>query len=582
MAQRIQVDTQLGNERRKAIASPVDQFVQVNPNSGAAQLARALGDFAPAIRKLGLDAVDMKHADDRAEGEALAGRLALQKKSFEQAVKDGSIPRGANPFFFAGVKEQYGKVAATKFSSDLRAATALDENMKTTTSIAEYDEFVKGKSEEWLKNNVPANQRDEFFDASFNDMALNALAGQREQFAAGLADRVEKLGDETWFRVVSEKVQTLTSENRATVAAELQAEAEAMIAQGRAPAQVIRTMARSVKETAVEKRSYAMLELLGDLKGKDGILKNTEYGKKLLLEGREEVRKAVLQLRDDAIQEKEIERADRTRTTLGEAVKALAQNPQANLKQFIADNGDIPELVGALNTMKNNMGNLTFDDDQRVYGDLATRIWVNDGNRTTASQIAARVNNGLTTATAVQLFNILDMRNRAERDGADDPIRKALSDPGYMDEKTAILSRLEGIMPKDMSDRGQRLANSTAKLSVAWLSYLDNGGAAKPWEDRRKWLNAEAAKITAQEEASIKARVDPKGPAFKADGSSTEGPKGPRFPAAEAYRMGREIQTGNLTQKTRDYMTRNRLTQSALRAEVESALEHYHTTPGGK
>jgi hypothetical protein len=586
--QRIQADTKLGSVGVRPVASPVDQFVQVNPNGGAAQLARALQEFAPSVRRLGLTVADTKAADSRQEGEQLASRLSLQKKTYDDAVKEGLIPRGANPFFYAGVKEQFGRVMAGTFSSDLRASIAQDENMRTTTNIGEYDAFVKDATQKWLDKNVPTNQRDEFFDAGFQGQAVSSVANLREQFAAELMGRVEKLGDEAFFAEASTRLSQMTPDTRANTVAGLQTLADDLIQhQGRNPTQVVRTLARAVAATATEHRSYAMLDVLKELKGKDGVLFATEYGKRFYADARKDIQDGIRQDRIEQRQQQEQEREDRTRGVLSQAVGMLSKNPQANLGKLISDNTDLPEVVGALNSLKNNIGSLTFDDDQVTVGNLTSRIWVPDGQPVTAREITAHVNHDLTAQTAAGLLNMLEARNRAERDdNENDPLHRALRDQGYLDEKATLRDRLAGVLSKNLSDGGQRLANAEAKLAVGWVNYLDNGGSKESWTDRRKWLNAEADRIAKSEEASLKVRVDPRDAAFNADGSSTNanspGLKKPRMSENDAIRIGREIQSKSYTRATMAFQKQYQLDEAALTAEVKSALSYYHPVPGAK
>jgi hypothetical protein len=578
MAPRVQVDTQLGRVAGRPTSSPVDQFVQVNPNGGAAQLARALQDFAPEVRKIGLQQADIRAEDSKKEGAALAQRLSLQKKTFEQAVKEGLIPRGANPFFFAGVKEQFGRVQAGNFASDLRAQISLDDNMRTTTNIADYDKFVQNATEKWLGDKVPANQRDEFFDAGFNAIALAAVANQREQFAAELMSRVEKLGDEALYADVAHRLTNMKPGGRADLVTGVQSLMEDLIKnQGRNGTQVVRTVARAIAETAGEKRSFEMLDALKELRGKDGLLADTEYGKKLYKDARKEIVDAIRQDRIEQHQVQEIEREDRTRGVLSEAVTMLGKNPQASMKKLIADNSDLPEVVGALRGLRENMGNMTFENDENVLGDLTSRIWVPNGRAVTPKEIASHVNNGLTAQTAATLFSMLDQRAREAGSDENDPIHKALRDIGYLDEKTTLRDRLAGILSKDMVNGGQRLSNAEARLAIQWLNYLDKDGKDKGWSERRKWLNGVAADIVKVEAAAMQVHVDPKGAAFPSE-SAKNAPPAPKITRAEAIRMGQELRSNSLSRATQDYLKQTGMDQAALKASVTSALTYYNST----
>lgn len=586
---RTQVDTQLGQQQLRPTANPVDQFVQVNPNGGAAQLARALQQFAPAIAKTGFIVSDEKDTDARLQGQQLAERLSLQKKSYESAVKEGLIPRGANPFFYAGVKEQFGQVLARKMSSDIRARVNLDENMKTTTSIEEYDAFVKEQSDKWAEENIPAGQRDEFFDAGFQASALNSLASQREEFASQLMARVEKLGDEAWHATVSQLWKTITPDgaNRAAVIGTIQDIADDMVKnQGRNGTQVMRTAAKALAGLATETLSLDPLEALKEIRGKEGALIDTSFGKELYAETRKQVVNEIRANRSAQKQEQEWDRDDRERRVIGEALQTLKTNPQADLSHFVTDNPDL-NLGPTLTSLRNNLSGMAFDDDQHVVGSLTRRIWsVGVGETaTTAKEITSYINHGITPSTAITLINQLEQKTRTARGAANDPIRDALTDPGYLDEKNNLRERVAGLLKPGMTDGAQRLVNAEAKLARDWVTYMDRNPISGPedWTKARAWLNARAKSIGDSEVASLTVKIDERGNAFNEDGTENKNDKAParpRITMQDAIRMGQEIKSGNVTRQTKDFMLRNDLTTAAAQKEITRALTYYNQQKG--
>jgi hypothetical protein len=590
LASRIQVDSQLGKEQLRPTASPVDQFVQVNPNSGAAQLARALSDFAPSVRALGLTAVDQKHANDTKAGAELAGRLAIQKKSYDDAVKEGTIPRGANPFFMAGVKEQYGKVMATKFSSDLAGAVAGDENMQRSTSLQEYDDFVKGKTDEWLKSNVPDNQRDEFFDAGFQDSVLNAMAGQRQQFAAGIADRIEKLGDDALYGRVNQLLSfsTILPEAFDGLVKNFQGEVTDLIQhQGRNPKRTMRTIIDAFTDRAIDTNSSLMLTGLDKLVGTDGVTASmTQYGRDKIRAAKDQIRVRTIQARVDQIQEVQQDQEARTNSIMKDLIPKLVSNPQTDVRQLITDNSDIKGLAEVISGVKARIGHNEFDDNQITVGNLTRRLFKEDGTATTIEEVAAQINNGntgITWQTAHSLMSTIEQRDRALRGRAGDALRDAFNHEGYTREKNNIRGRLQTIFKGTLVDQTQRQDNAMAKLSMAWLSHLNNN-PKETFDQQSAWLNAEGAKIVDEEKTELSFNIDPRGAAFKSDGTPipAHAEAVPRYTYMQALRISKEIDSKRLSKTTTDWMTQNHMTQDALDDDVHAALNYWTQKQGAK
>lgn len=591
--QRLQVDPSVSAVGLRPTASPVDQFVQVNPNGPTAQLARALSEFAPQLGQVLTTYADQRNADARREGERLALRLHEQRKTYAQAVKEGLIPRSANPFFYAGVKEQFGRVAAETMASDILAAVQEDERMRKTTDIREYDEFVQQRVAEWLDQNVTQDLRDEFFDAGYAEHAQRLLAGQRTAFASQIGARIEKLGDEALYAEVARRVGDLSPENVSEVTAYVQQLADDLIQhQGRSGEQVMRTIAQAIADTAVtvagEDRddAFAVLDLMKSIRGREGALFNTSYGKQLYNTTLKEVIRESNYRRAQERQEREWEQEDRAMELQKRAMQLLVENPNADLTQILRDAQDVPGAVGVLRSLQENVTGLARRDDGSVVDNLVRRILKPDGNPVTTATITRSLANGdLTAQTAVWLQNLLEERIRASRGQIDDIFR----DFYFQREMYAMNNRLKDLLPDEISDKGQRLVNAELELMQWWRSYLQGSGANKSPDERELDLNAQAAAIANKWRGAVATlimggenglqpfeHVGPVDPSRQQRPQDTPSRQAhPIFTRDQTNRILREIRSGRYSNETLRFMRQRGWSKQQLRQHAIDAGRYY-------
>ena len=151
---RVQVQRDLGRERLRPVAAPVDTFAQPTEGFGLSQLAEGLKDFAPALAQFSDVQAKKKAVKDKQEGEDKARELYESGVSYREAIKSGKITADKSPWFQLGAREQYGHIMAGRFKSDLAQAIGEDEAMQSETDPAKFDTFVKKFREGWVQGNL--------------------------------------------------------------------------------------------------------------------------------------------------------------------------------------------------------------------------------------------------------------------------------------------------------------------------------------------------------------------------------------------------------------------------------------------
>ena len=111
----------LPSVRGRVTSRVVDQYFkpQVEPvvSQASKELVQSLGNVIPSLAKYNNQRYDFEAEDNKIEGSEAQKRL---KKSFKDAVKDGDIPEGANPYFILAYNEMEVEDLGNKFSSQFK------------------------------------------------------------------------------------------------------------------------------------------------------------------------------------------------------------------------------------------------------------------------------------------------------------------------------------------------------------------------------------------------------------------------------------------------------------------------------
>lgn len=269
--QRVQVDSGLRPVPLIAPARPVDTFVKSTAGVQLEQLARGLSTMAPALGQLSSVVAEQRNKTETEAGIAKASEINQSGKTMAQAVRDGTIPAAASPFFMAGLHEQLGRVSADRWQRDLSTAMASDDNLMDSTRMSDFDHFTSSHLAQWTKDNVGDNT-DPFFQRGFNSRADAYLADAGRTFAAQINGNVVKHSGDA---ISAEAFNITTSETNkgtspAAIAISLTQIGLDAYLHGKSWAVINRLLAGSVIDAAVKLRRLDVLNLLDTMSGGPG------------------------------------------------------------------------------------------------------------------------------------------------------------------------------------------------------------------------------------------------------------------------------------------------------------------------
>jgi hypothetical protein len=162
---------------------PVDPYNRPPSDSNLSRLASALGDLAPSLNRLAGDAMEGEKKD--AEAKAYEDFLDLEKTG--KAIKAGTLDPSGSPYFQRYYQETLGRLAASRYSSELTIAAG--QALTDETDPANYDAFAADFREAWIRDNVGQSSGD--FMAGFNPAAAGYDINSRNQFASEASARLQ-------------------------------------------------------------------------------------------------------------------------------------------------------------------------------------------------------------------------------------------------------------------------------------------------------------------------------------------------------------------------------------------------------
>ncbi len=479
-------------------ASPADTFTRTDGGRNLAALARGLAEISPAVGQLAGLVADRTLQEQTLAGEMMARKLNEQGLSLAQATREGKIPKGLNPWFRAGLDEQFGRVTADRWQSDFMAAAGADEVLKESTNIQDFDAFAQKHLEGWSQENI-GDGRGEHFERGFGHRRDAYVADERRKFAARIEGKLENQSNEAHFAeikrgVIDSFARGLTPEQ---IAADINSLNTAALAQGRNGTQVNQTTVRALIGAAMESENgLEVLELLKRVQGGSGALGDTTYGTQAYQKAREEIieRSWRNEQRDRA--HTEFAREQNLRDTLGSAVELLQSNHFADLSPLLGRLKDSPEAAAQLLTLQRNMAGLKFRTDENVKRDLYARIWtVSDGIERVSEQTVIGYLNAarLTTEDAAWLVGQM----RAARDAREGDQKGVFDDFLFRQELNNLRSRftdkMTGLIAGETADRA---AQAEAMFTERWVLLNKSGESQKMTQEQRLvWLNDQAASI---------------------------------------------------------------------------------------
>ncbi len=436
---RVQVETKIEKEAIQPQAAPVDTFVRAGVNP-LQQLAEGLAAVAPAGRDL---AMLLQERESKAEFEA--GRqtvegLREEAASYQDAIKKGLIDPSESPWFRRGAEEQFGRLAADSFGSQL-AHNALLE-LQDSTDPEDFEKFA-------------AEQRSAFFETLGED-------GEGAAFLAGFSPRADahfqnarnSFNAQAGARLVAQVNQQTYQEHMNTIQQGIDLELDLEViaeginltndrgfATGLAGRAANELSIQAVVDAAESIGDERVLDLLQHVRGgPGGTLENHSKAQQLVEAARARIAGNQQQKLRWEWTQQDRERNENGRAIVAGAVTQMldAQNPyafdMAAVQQQLIENGT-PDLAISMGQYRSSIANGTLTSNPGQLNSVIQSIYSvtdpNDFNYITVERLVdmdltlpefekalthvARRDSDGTTDSAQRSFNLSQLRSAQSR-----------------------------------------------------------------------------------------------------------------------------------------------------------------------
>lgn len=497
MPQRLQVGSGISPVPLTAPAKPVDTFVQPTDGIALQRLAQGLGKLEPSLARLSDTIWTRENKKNQEAGIAKASELYAQFQDVTKAMKAGKLQANQNPWFMAGLHEQFGRIAADRFNSDLMGAVNMDQTLKTSTNLADFDNFARSFMAGWEKQNL-SDVRDPNFERGFASKADSYLAVNRSSWASQLGNRAQTQMNDAHYAdvhhtVVSEILRGVSPEGVATTINYVTRVRRELGMNG---GQLNRTTVRAIVDAATElastgqngdeMKAYQILDLLKKIPGGpkgSGSLADQSYGAGAYREAYRDISSQLAQRESAAYQTQQRNDKETVRRMETAGLNMLLQNPHADMRILLARIGEVdPQAALDFTAAQQKINNATFHTNEAVKNDLFNHIW-NEGN-VTPRQITAGVAAGQLTADDAKW--LLDMIDTASNRGANSILKE-----------TELQSVLNGLRDRFFDlvpsvDKGDAVAHTKATLQWRYQQWRMGEGANATSQQKIAWLQQEA------------------------------------------------------------------------------------------
>lgn len=514
MANRTRFDPRINPVLTQPTAAPVDTYKRPGVTPGQ-QLAQALSEVAPKLSRLG-ESLSVTYMDDQREKGAQAARLAS-----EQAMKAGDmtrmgeLPMQENPYFMSAYEEEWGRVAAGFWQSDLKAAMNEDQNLQESTNMADFDKFVGDHLKAWGTSHKL--DRSTEFERGFGGMKDQYVAMARLNFAEGIEKKLDKNSDEALFALVNRHIKDNWGRDgvdATSIASGIEMMARFQVLRGRPEGKVAKAITAAIRAAAIEagpEKGLEILDLMQQVSGEKGkgSLANQSYGAEAFSETRKELIVEGQQQAERARRKKEQDKAELRDNLAKEGLQILKDNPNANLTSFLRQHPEAdPETVSDLRALQAQYQDLKYHTNQYVFQNLFNSIWAEGGPQVSIADIVAQSkNNNLTPEDSYKLIQMLEgHKGRSKKDPLDEraepylKLANSLADDIFKDPTTGVAA----------GDRAERVRNAKSELLYRWDQKKNTGSVEAMNEaDLNQWFMDQMNAIVKSQASQFNIKLSP-------------------------------------------------------------------------
>lgn len=292
MAERKVVNDLQGPEDIKQVASGGDTYYRPteagvqdprDPNSMLQGLAAGLAKFEPRLQEF----VSTKYTEYTKE-QIAAGEAARRENqaAFAQAVKEGKLPRIANPYFMKGYYNQSGQLDANDYTAKLDMAYA-QSGVRNSNNPADIKKFTEDFRSNYLKE-VGLNKNRDWSDG-FEPGLKRAESMLYSKHLNARAKAMEEESLNNLFLQVGQNIQgQLAAQedpfneegavmDRAALQANIKMLADTAIKNGNDPTEVNRKLVDAVGAEMIKSGDKSLEKLLDGVTTPGGTLAKTQY-----------------------------------------------------------------------------------------------------------------------------------------------------------------------------------------------------------------------------------------------------------------------------------------------------------------
>lgn len=188
------------------LTKPLVEFGRPDPNNSWMDLARGLGQIEPTLLQYQRTMQHNENFDKEAEGHDLYERTKAENRgrvAFKDAVSQGLIPAGANPYLVKGYQRASLRDLASDYHAALQTAYMNDDKVRGSDDPAVFQQFAQGvrdkfrsdhlTREDGTQNYTPLDLHEVFYpaeesvDGSMRNQHVNYRVQEHERIAADVA-----------------------------------------------------------------------------------------------------------------------------------------------------------------------------------------------------------------------------------------------------------------------------------------------------------------------------------------------------------------------------------------------------------
>lgn len=325
-------------------ARPVDTYVR--PETGASQLASALSDVAPELRRYS-DILAKRDAEIESQRGAAKARELMEKgMSYADAVAAGEIKPQSSPFYLASLKEQSGRVDADTWEGEFIKDVGQNEGLKKAISMEAFDKFAMEHRANFLKKRLGEQGRDLAYEQGFGARSDQYYFAARQKYAEGLAGRVKKTSTDLHFAEVKRTTRDILSKGLPAedVATAVENMYVSLSARGDKPVDFQKATIEAIAAAATEARDEKYLDVLKHIKipGSEETLWDSTDGSETIKETRRYIYNEKVMYAEAWRAEQKRQKDAKIEGVFQKYIKAQSEKPGENipLRPFVEELAD--------------------------------------------------------------------------------------------------------------------------------------------------------------------------------------------------------------------------------------------------